>query len=168
MSRNHSTTIFLVNEHVRAIACAYEEIDMSKDTTKMKYTPAYLSGASLPKSAAIFKTMNKDIKVGDFVTVPTETRVGMTVCKVIAIDVEIDFESDKECHWIVGTVDTTGFEEVRQWEERVIIAVKKSDVTQKREVLGAELKASMGDNIPQLGAPTTTEDSTGNKGNGKE
>ena len=81
---NHSTAIFLINNDVRAIAVTYEKIDLAKDTTKMmKYQAAYLSGGRLPDGAVVFKTMDTAIKVDDFVIVPTDTRHGMTVCKVV-------------------------------------------------------------------------------------
>lgn len=147
---NYSTAIFLINKDVRAIAVTYEKIDLTKDTTQMKYQPAYLSGGKLPEGAVVFKTMDQDVKIDDFVIVPTDTRHGMTVCKVVATDIEIDIESDKECHWIVGTVDTKPFEQLRQMEERAIIALKRAEVDQKREAMRNSLLKSLGDNIPQI------------------
>lgn len=157
-SRNHSLSVFLVNKDVRAIATVYEDIDLAKDTTKMKYQQAYLSGVSLPKNAVIHKTMDQDIKVSDYVIVPTDTRLGMTVTKVVAVDVEIDLDSGADCHWVMGTVDTTGFETVRQWEEKVIVAIKAADGQKQREILGADLVASMGDSIPKLRMLSISED----------
>lgn len=142
---NLSTLIFLVNEDVRAIAVTYEEIDLSKDTTKMKYNPEYLSKGRLPSGAVIFKTMDPKIKMNDFVIVPTNTRHGMTVCKVVAVDVEIDFQSAEECHWIVGTVDTNEFERLRQQEDEMIARVKAARVNDERKKLAASLLANLGD-----------------------
>lgn len=147
---NYSTAIFLINRDVRAIAVTYEKIDVTQDTTQMKYQAAYLSGGRLPDGAAVFKTMNPKIKVNDFVIVPTDTRHGMTVCKVVATDIEIDFDSDKEAHWIVGTVDTREFEDIRQKEERAIIALKQAEVHKKRDELAASLIANIGDALPQI------------------
>ncbi|MCK5614791.1 hypothetical protein KAR91_73700 [Candidatus Pacearchaeota archaeon] len=148
---NYSTAIFLTDAPVRSIAVTYEKIDMSQDTTKqMKYTPAYLSGGSLPNDAVVFKTMDTDVKIGDFVIVPTDTRHGMTVCKVVGADFEIDFESDKECHWIVGTVNTLDFEKIRQLEEKVIIKIKDGEVNNKRAEMRKSLEASMGGSLPTL------------------
>jgi len=104
-----------------------------------------LSGGKLPNGATVFKTMDPKIKVDDFVIVPTGTRHGMTVCKVVAADIEIDLESDKECHWIVGTVDTTEFEKIRQLEEQAIIAIKAGEVKAKQATLRNNMLASLGD-----------------------
>lgn len=76
---NYSTAIFLINKDVRAIAVTYEKIDMNQDTTKMKFSAPYLSGGKLPTGATVFKTMDPKVKVDDYVTVPTDTRHGMTV-----------------------------------------------------------------------------------------
>lgn len=147
---NYSTAIFLINKDVRAIAVTYEKIDLNKDTTQMKYQPAYLSGGKLPDGAVVFKTMDPSVKINDFVIVPTDTRHGMTVCKVVATDIEVDMESDKECHWIVGVVDTKPFEHLRQMEEQAIIALKRAEVEKKRETMRQDLLKSLGNNVPQI------------------
>ncbi|MCK5444990.1 MAG: hypothetical protein KAI73_05155 [Rhodospirillaceae bacterium] len=154
---NYSTAIFLINTDVRAIAVTYEKIDLAQDTTQMKYQPAYLAGGQLPKDAVVFKTMNKDIKVSDFVIVPTDTRHGMTVCKVVATDIEIDYDSDKECHWLIGTVNTANFEEIRQQEEKAILAIKAAEVNTKREELSKSLIANLGNNAKQIPMLNKTE-----------
>ena len=153
---NPSTAIFLIDEGVRAVAVTYDAIDLNKDTTKMKFTPAYLASGKLPTGAVLFKTMDKEIQVDDFVIVPTNTRHGMTVCQVKAVDVDVDFDSDDEVHWLVGKVDTAPFEAVRQQEEKILVAVKDAETGAKRKELSDNLKASLGDkfsNIPQLAAP---------------
>lgn len=159
--QNHSTLIFLVNDEVRAVAVTYEKIDLSQDTTKMKYNPEYLSAGRLPKGAVIFKTMDPDLKVDDFVIVPTDTRHGMTVCKVVAVDVEIDYTSMEECHWIVGTVDTREFERLRQQEDKMIQAVKAAKVNESRNKLRDSLLANIRGvdtaRIPMFTKPEDTE-----------
>lgn len=149
--KNYSTAAFLVNPEVRAIAVTYEKIDLNEDTTKqMKYTPGYLSAGKLPNGAVIFKSIDKTIKVGDFVIVPTDTRHGMTVCKVVAVDVEIDQDNTAECYWLVGTVDTAEFEQIRQWEENVIVEIKNSAVRKQRDQLSKDLMDSVGNDLPKL------------------
>lgn len=151
---NYSTAIFLISEKVRAVAVVYEKINMDEDTTQMKYKAAYLTGGRLPKDAVVFKTMDPDMAVNDFAIIPTNTRQGMTVGKVVAVDVEIDFESDKEVHWVIGKVDTTEFEELRQKEEQSINAIKDSQVQKKRTEMRADFLATLGDKeIPLLDKP---------------
>lgn len=149
---NLSTAIFLINKSVRAIAVTYEKIDISQDTTQMKYTPAYLSAGKLPEGAVVFKTMDQDVKVNDFVVVPTDTRHGLTVCKVVAVDVEIDFNDNSQVHWIVGTVDTKPFEEIRQMEAQAIAKIKQARVNQERDKLREALLKDIGEvtDIPML------------------
>lgn len=143
--QNISTLIFLINEDVRAIAVTYEAIDLTQDTTKMKYNPEYLSQGALPKGSVVLKTMDPEIKVDDFVIVPTDTRHGMTVCKVVATDIEIDFSSTDQCHWIVGTVNTQEFEHNRQQEDAMIAKVKAAKVNDERNKLRESLLANIGD-----------------------
>lgn len=147
---NYSTAIFLINRDVRAVAVTYDKIDVNQDTTKMKYQPAYLSGGKLPDGAVIFKTMNQDVKVNDFVIVPTDTRHGMTVCKVVAADIEVDFDSDKDVHWIVGVVNTVDFERVRQEEEKAILAIKAAETNKRRDELSQSLLNNLGNYAPGI------------------
>ena len=158
---NYSTAIFLINNEVRGIAVTYEKIDLSKDTTQMKYQPAYLGAGRLPDGAVVMKTMDQDIKINDYVIVPTDTRHGMTVCQVVAIDVEIDFDLTTECHWIVGKVDTAPFEKLRQQEAEAIARLKESKTHARRKTLAAELMDKLDADtlasIPMLSAPGKEE-----------
>ena len=152
--KNLSTAIMLLDERVRAVAVTYEKIDYDEDTTKqMKYSPAYLASGKLPKGAVLFKTMDESIKVGSYVIVPTNTRHSMTVCKVVGVDVVVDFDDPNEIYWIVGTVDTAPFEQIRQDEEQVLIAMKKSADAKKREEARAAFAESVPDNLPRIGGP---------------
>lgn len=147
---NYSTAIFLINKDVRAIAVTYEKIDMDKDTTKMKFNAPYLSGLKLPAGATIFKTMDQEIKIDDYVIIPTNTRHGMTVCKVVAVDVDIDFDNNHDCSWIVGTVDTAPFEKIRQEEEKAIILIKAGEVKKKQAKLRTDMLTALGDAVKDI------------------
>lgn len=120
---NYSTAVFLINDSVRAIACTYE------------------AGDTAPRT--IFKTFDQSIKVDDFVMVPTDTRHKMTVCKVVAVDVEPDLESGIQMNWIVGIVDRAGFENILEQEQVAIDAMKAAEKNRRRE----ELRKSMLANI---------------------
>ena len=154
---NFSTAIFLINDDVRAIAATYEKVDLTQNTAKMKYQPAYLEESRLPEGAVIFKTMDPDIDVNDYIVVPTDTRHGLTVCQVIATDVEIDPEATAECHWIVGKVDTSEFERLRQQEAAAIQKLKDAKTHARRKKLKAELMGKLDDDqlasIPMLTPP---------------
>jgi hypothetical protein len=159
--KNLSTAIMLLDPRVRAIAVTYEKIDYNEDTTKqMKYSPAYLATGSLPSGAVLFKTMDPDITVGTYVIVPTNTRHGMTVCKVVGVDVPVNFEDQDEVYWIVGTVDTAPFEKIRQEEEQVLLAVKKSADDKMRDEARAAFMDGLPSNLPQIGGPDVSGEPT--------
>lgn len=90
---NYTTAIFLISDQARAVNVTYESDDDAPRT--------------------MFKTLDPNIKVDDFVTVPTDTRHHMTVCKVVEVDVEPDLETSKEMKWIVGVVGTADFDQIK-------------------------------------------------------
>ena len=159
---NYSTAIFLANQDVRCVAVTYEKIDVTKDTTKQKYVPAYLSGGKLPEGAVLFKTFDKDISVNDLVIVPTNTRHGFTVCKVVGVDIDVDFDNQDPMHWIVGKVDTAPFERVRQQEEKMIIELRASQKDKRRRELRQDLLGQIDPDavkrIPMFTAPSDDGD----------
>lgn len=149
--KNESLKILLLDDQVRVIAVTYEKIDYNADTTKMRqFSPAYLSSGKLPEGAMLFKTTDPDIKVGTFVIVPTNTRHGMTVCKVVGVDVDVDFDSSTEVYWVVDKVDTAPFEQIRQDEERVLLSMKAVSDRKRREEARASFMEGMPDDVNQL------------------
>ena len=118
---NLSTAIMLVNESVRAVKVSY-------DTDYKNNNPNYF-----------FKTLDPNLKVDDYVVVPTDTRHGMTVCKVTEIDFIVDFNAPVQYRWIVGKVDNKGYEDVLQQEGQVLAKIAKSEENKMR----AELRANM-------------------------
>ncbi len=152
---NYSTAIFLDEDSgVRAIAVTYDKIDLDKDTSKMKWTAPYLSGGSLPKDCRLHKTCETSIKVGDFVVVPSKTRHGFTVCKVVAVDCEVDHEAEGDCHWIApvgnGGVNVEEFEHLRQQEDIIITAIKKGEAKKKRKKMAKSFKKGMDGDLPKM------------------
>ncbi len=116
---NYSTVIFLINDQARAIMCTYEKGDTADRT--------------------MYKTLDKTIEVDDFVVIPTGTRHGMTVCKVVEVDVEVDLDSTTEVVWIVGTVETTDFDKIKSMEGDAIVRIKDAEKSRRREELGKNL-----------------------------
>lgn len=116
---NYSTSVFLINDDVRAVMCTYEDGDNAKRT--------------------MFKTFDNEIDVDDFVIVPTDTRHNLTVCKVVAVDVDVDFDSAVQVDWIVGAVEMTDHIKVLAMEEKAIEAVKSAEKRRRRD----ELRASV-------------------------
>lgn len=124
---NYSTAIFLMSEEVRCVMVAYEP-DNDKMNFKAKRVP--------------YKTFDKDIKVGDLVVVPTTTRWNMTVCKVVAVDVDPDLDTQEQIKWIVGVVDSADFEQIKAKEDEAISALKKARFERKKRELRETLIGS--------------------------
>ena|ERR1035437_9731415 len=120
---NLSTAVFLINDNARAIMVTYE---VDADNRKAPRT--------------MFKTFDKSIKVDDYVVVPTDTRHNLTVCKVVAVDVDIDFDSPVQVAWIVGRVDVADVTQIKRQEDAAIEAIKAAEKLRKKK----ELQASMG------------------------
>ncbi len=118
---NYSKSVFLINQHARAIATIYEAEAASPSHTQPKRTS--------------FKTLDPDIKVGDFVIVPTTTRHSMTVVKVVEVDVDVDFDTPEIMQWIIGVVDRSDYEKVVAQESTAISTIKSAELRQKREAL---------------------------------
>ena len=93
---NYTTAIFLINKNVRAVLCNYEP--------------------NAPDKTIMFKTLDKTIREGDFVLVPTSTRHNMTVSKVVETDVDVDFDSGATVGWIISKIDRSAYEVVLSQE----------------------------------------------------
>lgn len=131
---NYSTVIFLLDDEIpiRAMLISYEE-NGRKDTIK--------------------KTLDQDIKTGDFVLVETGTRHGATVCKVAAADVEVDLESDDEIGWIFATVDMDALDKIKSMERMMIDQVKEGEKRRKKDALKESLGAAVQDSLKAIAAP---------------
>lgn len=132
---NYSKAIFLISDTVRAIEATYEAGEDASRTT--------------------FKTLNQDIKVDDYITVPTDTRHKMTVCKVVGVDLDIDLESSERIDWVIGTVDRADFEELQRQEDDAISKIKSAEKRRKRAELRDALIADAEDDLKALPIYTT-------------
>ncbi|GIT90122.1 hypothetical protein JANAI62_03950 [Jannaschia pagri] len=110
---NTSTIVFLINDHARAIEAVYEE------------------GAKVE----LFKTLDPSIAVDDLIVVQSGTRHKMTVAKVTAVDVNVNFDSPTIVKWAVQRVDTPAFTEILQSESDAISAVQAAERRRKKEEL---------------------------------
>lgn len=123
-----SLIVFLINDTVRAIKGRYEEGGV--DT--------------------IFKTLDPDIKVDDFVVVQSGTRHGMTVVKVVAVDVDVDLESSIDVLWAVQKIDMNAFGVTLAQEAKAISAVQAAEKARKRDELRKSLFANHENTIAAL------------------
>ena len=127
---NYTTAVFLINKNVRAVLCNYEP--------------------DAPDKKTMFKTLDAQIREGDFVIVPTKTRHGMTVSKVVEVDVDVDFDSQTLVCWVVGKIDQTQFDATRAQEEDAIAVIKSAEKTKKRNELAAALLVDSKDALKAL------------------
>ena len=125
---NFSKSIFLINNNVRAVTAIYEE----------------------GGKPAVFKTMDPMIAVGDFVVVPTDTRLKMTVCRVTEVDVDVDFDDSIQMTWVIATLDLDEYNLLLKQEAQAITAIKSAEVRQKREALRSALFADHMDTLKAL------------------
>lgn len=108
---NYSTAVMLINQSIRAVRGKYEE----------NGTPE------------VFKTIDADLKVDDFAVVESGTRWGLTVVKISAVDVEVDFDSNKEVGWVVQKVNKPGHDNIKRMESQAIDVIKKGELRKRRE-----------------------------------
>lgn len=113
---NYSSAILLADPSVRAVKGCYDP--EAPSSSKRNY---------------IFKTLDKSLKVGDLVVVPTETRHGFTVFKLEQVDVLIDPSSDVELKWVVGRVDLDAYRHTMAEEDRVIQRLRAAEHRKLRE-----------------------------------
>lgn len=120
---NLSTAIMLVNDSVRAVRVEYDPENAKNNNPNV-----------------LFKTLDPSLKKDDFVVVPTHTRHGFTVGKVMDIDFRVDFSSATTFGWIAGKVDVEGYKGVLAQEAEVVDRIGKAEENRMR----AELRKSMG------------------------
>lgn len=138
---NYSRAIFLISDDVRAVECTYE------------------AGDDAPRT--MFKTLNPTIAVDDFVVVPTNTRHRMTVCRVVAVDLEPDLESSSDIDWIVGVVNRADFEQITRQEAEAINHIKAAERRRKKRELRQTMLADAEDDIKALPIYTARDNGDG-------
>lgn len=121
---NYSTAVFLINKDVRAILTVYDD---------------FTTEAEGKRKAVMHKTLDAGIKAGDYVIVPTHTRHKMTVVKVLATDVDVDFDSDNNVEWVIGKVDKAAYDGIVAQEQQATVAIRSAEAQSKREELKQKL-----------------------------
>lgn len=112
-----SHIVFLINDDVRAIEAKYEETGKTE----------------------IFKTLDPTVQKDDMVVVESGTRWGMTVVKVTAVDVDVDFDHGPEIKWVSQKIDVPGFDALLAQEKQAIDAAQAAEKKRRKD----ELRASM-------------------------
>lgn len=108
---NYSTAVMLINPNIRAVHGRYEE--NGQLTT--------------------FKTVDPNLAVDDFAVVETTTRWNLTVVKIVAVDVDVDFDSSTTVGWVVQKVNKIDHDALRKIEATAIDVIKKGELRKRRE-----------------------------------
>ena len=134
MNMNKDTAVFIFSNEVRAIKGAYDV-------------------GSTPE---LFKTFNKDIKVGDIVVVESSTRHGYTVVEVTEVDVEIDY-SHSHPKWALDIVSVAEVESLREQESAMFKEVQDTERAKERDAIRQRYMESQPERFAKLGLVDMTE-----------
>jgi hypothetical protein len=79
------------------------------------------------------------------------------VCKVVEVDVDVDFDRPEQFKWIVGRVDRAPYDATLAQEAHAITVINSAEKTKKRNELRDALLADNADLIKALpiAAPQT-------------
>lgn len=144
---NYSTAVMLINDNITVVNTSYD-----KDCDG--------SGREFKR----YKTLDKTLKVGDLVSVPTNTRHGFTIVRVEELDVEVDFESHVKIDWIASKIDNAPYDKILKEEQEWISVIKASEKRKKREDIKKNLLDMHADEgieklaIATLGSESSLED----------
>jgi len=139
---NYSTAVFFIDERVRAIKAIYE-----KDTERTQ----------APRE--IFKTLDQNLKKGDYIIVPTDSRHNMSVLEVVEVDVRLDLLSTANVKWVIGKINLDDYKKITAWEDGAIAKMQNAEAAKKRK----ELAATMGEYFEGI-EPLKLEDNVQQKG----
>ena len=146
---NYTTAIFLISDEVKMHAVVFfpeKEGNILVADTPKRYS---------------YKTFDKDLKVGDYVVVPSSVEKnshGMSIAQIVELDVEVDFESTHKYKWLVGSISLDNFKEIEEKEAQALAAIKSAEKTRKRKELKADLMADAGSELKKLGYDTKDPD----------
>jgi ribosomal protein S10 len=127
---NYSTAVFLINDKVRAIAATYEKEGFEDN----RPSPG-------PAKRIIFKTFDQSIQKDDLIVVPTKTRHGFTICKVVDVDLEIDLEAPTHIDWVAGVFEDSEHKRMLAMESTMVETIRSAEKNRKREELRKSLMA---------------------------
>lgn len=83
----------------------------------------------------MFKTFDATIKVDDLAVVESGTRHGMTVVKITAVGVDVNFDGTNPLKWVVQKIEKPAFDAVLAQEGQAVAAVQAAELRRKKEEL---------------------------------
>jgi hypothetical protein len=140
---NFSTAVFLINEKARAISVCYDPTNNKEKDLEASY---------------LFKTLDPNIEVDSLVIIPTGTRVGFTIAKATAVDVEIDFESTIQLKWVAGLFSRASYDQTLADEAKAIEIMKAAEFRHKREELRSKMTGLRDEELASLAISDGTKE----------
>ena len=134
---NYSSAVLLVNDDIRVVACSY--LPEPSAPNAPQYHQLTADDREVHGKRYQFKTLDKTIKVGDYVVVPTGTRHFMTVVRVEETDSDVDFDSNIQLKWIICKVDTETVKSILAKEQEWVEKLQKVERASKKEELRKKL-----------------------------
>lgn len=133
--QNQSTVLILLNQ---------ELLNGALHTVRVSYDEG------VKNQHTIKKTFISDLKPGEYVTVQTTTRHNATVCKVVEVDVEVDFDDSTPIGWVFGRVDMTTLDKLCAEEARILDVIRTAELAERRLKLKNTVLSQLGGTLPQL------------------
>jgi len=115
---NLSASVMLVNKSIRPVRVEYDP------DTKANNNP-YIR----------FMTLDPDIAKDDLVIVPTHTRHGFTMAKVVEIDFPVDFSTSEQWGWIGGKFDKATYDAILETDKAIKARIAKAQENKMRREL---------------------------------
>lgn len=132
---NYSNAIFLISPECRAFHGTFEADDPQKGFVAKR---------------EMFKSFNKDIKPNDLVMVETGSRHNVSVVKIVACDVEVDFNATERTRWIIGKVDMGEYDHLAGLENDAIQKIKAAELRKQRDDLKKTMFADHIETLKEL------------------
>lgn len=133
---NYTRAIFIANEAVRAVKVNYDPKFNEFDA------PSSSGGRDMADTHnKWFKSLDPDLKVGDLVIVPTNTRHGGAVCKVLEIAEHVDLDSKFDMDWIKAKYSDEPYDNLIKQEKFIIDKLQANERKKRNAKLRAEVFA---------------------------
>lgn len=133
---NNSLAIFVLSDGARMVRVSYEP----EDEAKAKFYH--------------FKTLDATIAEKDLVIIPSSTRYGFTIGKVVAVDVPVNFNDSIDYKWIAGKFNQPAYDDILAQEGKALAVIQQAEIKKQREELRKALLADV--DVSVLALPILT------------
>jgi Fe-S oxidoreductase len=117
---NYSIAVFLLNDNCRLCRGIFE---------------ADSPDGKILAKRELLKTFDPTVVSGDIVMVPTGTRHGVSIMKVVEVDCDLDIDTQEDVRWVIGKVDQEYYTMLKQQEEQAVAAIKQAELRKKKKAM---------------------------------